>query len=338
MVAMEPGPAVLQGTQGGARPVGVPTVSVVVPVYRDWVSASRLCAELDTACARLGGAAVHVLLVDDGSPDGMQGWQAPTRHHLQSIRVLFLRRNLGHQRAIAAGLCHVHAELPCDAVLVMDADGEDRPDDAVTLIARALATPGRIVFAERRRRVEGLVFRAGYVLYRLLHRLLTGESVRVGNFSVVPASALPRLVCMAELWNHYAGAVFVSRLAYDTIPLDRGRRYHGHSRMNVAGLVSHGLAGISTYQDIVATRVLVTSSIAAVLTLVALVAVVGVRLFTDLAIPGWATYAAGLLLLLLAQIGAAAFGLVFTVLAGRRHLPFVPSRDYTTYVDRVEVL
>lgn len=316
----------------------VPRVFIVVPVYRDWVSASRLCAELDTACARLGGAAVHVLLVDDGSPDGLHGWQPSPCQHLASRRVLYLRRNLGHQRAIAAGLCHVHAELPCDAVLVMDADGEDRPEDAIALIARALATPGRILFAERRRRLEGLVFRAGYFLYRLLHRVLTGVSVRVGNFSVVPAAALPRLVCMAELWNHYAGAVFVSRLEYDTLPLDRGPRYHGQSRMNVTGLVTHGLAGISTFQDVVATRVLVASSIAAALTLLALMAVLGVRLFTDLAIPGWATDSVGLLLLLLAQLATAAFGLIFTVLAGRRHVSCVPSRDYAVYVDRVEVL
>ena len=43
--------------------------------------------------------------------------------------VLRLRRNVGHQRAIALGLTYLQVEAGCEAVIVMDADGEDRPAD-----------------------------------------------------------------------------------------------------------------------------------------------------------------------------------------------------------------
>jgi polyisoprenyl-phosphate glycosyltransferase len=311
-------------------------LAVVTPVYRDWESASLLCQALDEQCAHIPGVEMQVLLVDDGSPEeeGEQ-WEPPAPRWIRSIDVMLLRRNLGHQRAIATGLCHIQERVPCDAVLIMDADGEDRPEDAVRLVKRALEEPGQILFARRRKRLEGLVFRAGYSFYRFLHRILTGVPVSVGNFSVVPRPFLNRLVCMPELWNHYAGAVFKSQLPFDSVPIDRGQRYRGRSRMNLVSLVNHGLAGIATFQDVVATRILIAAVAGVLLTLAALAAVIGTRFFTGLAIPGWATYAAGLLLVLLLQLVALSFSLVFTLTANRANFPFLPSRDYRFFVEAV---
>src|SRR6476659_7883077 len=92
-------------------------ILVVTPVYRDWDSATLLCRELDECCSRVA-ADVHILLVDDGSPDGLLGWEPFEPQSIRSLNVLFLRRNLGHQRAISIGLCYTEANLPCDAVLV----------------------------------------------------------------------------------------------------------------------------------------------------------------------------------------------------------------------------
>ena len=73
--------------------------------------------------------------------------------------MLRLRRNLGHQRAIAIGLTYIQAQMTTayEAVVVMDGDGEDAPEDVPRLLARLEAEGGRsIVFAERTRRSESL--------------------------------------------------------------------------------------------------------------------------------------------------------------------------------------
>ena len=313
-------------------------VLVIAPVYRDWESASLLCRELDAQCAGIEGAEVSVLFADDGSPDGLSGWNPPALTSLRRVDALLLRRNVGHQRAIAVALCHVAETQECDAVLVMDADGEDRPEDAARLIRAAMAQPSRIVFAERRKRLESAGFQAGYHAYRLLHRVLTGIPVRMGNFSIVPASALTRLTSMSELWNHYVGAVFRSKLPFDRLPTNRGRRLRGTSRMDLIGLVHHGLAGIATFQDVVATRILLTTVAGSALVLVALLVVVGIRFGTDLAIPGWATFSAGLLIVLFAQLVAAAFSLVFVLITSRTAATFLPFRDCPAFVDRRQEL
>jgi len=305
-----------------------------MPVYKDWESASLLCRALDQQCADLPGFAVQALLIDDGSPEGIAGWEPFAPQNLRSLNVLYLRRNLGHQRAIAVGLCHVHDHLPCDAVLIMDADGEDRAEDIVRLVRKSAEGSGRILFAERRKRMEGLTFRFGYNFYRFVHKALTGISVRVGNFSVVPFAALGRLTSMSELWNHYAGAVFKSQLGFDSIPIDRGTRYRGHSHMNLVALVSHGLSGIASFYDVVATRILLANVAGVVVMLVGLIVVV----LTRLAIPGWASYVAGFLLILLLQLVGLSFSLVFTLVTNRVNYLFVPARDYGFFIDRVASL
>lgn len=306
---------------------------IVMPVFRDFDAAAVVCRAIDAEVARLPAVEARVLLVDDGSPAGTSGWAPFTPQALTGLDVLTLRRNLGHQRAIAIALCHLSDSGAADAVLIMDADGEDRPEDIPKLLAELEAEPGAMIFAERRKRLEGLTFRLGYLGYRTLHRLLTGVPVRVGNFSVLPASALARLVSMSELWNHYAGAALRSRLPQRRLPLDRGTRVLGRSQMGgLIPLMMHGISGIATFHDVVATRLLVASTSVVALLALALGMVGTIRFATTLAIPGWATYSGGLVLVLAIQVASVAFSLVLSLISSRTAATFIPCRDYAVFV------
>ncbi|MFP5235403.1 MAG: glycosyltransferase [Acidobacteriota bacterium] len=309
-----------------------------MPVYQDWESAALVCRAIDEHLASLSGVSVRVLLVDDGSPEDVQDWDLVATHSLTRIDVLRLHRNVGHQRAICAGICYVHDHIGSDAVLIMDADGEDRPEDAVHLIERAISNRNAVLFAGRRKRLEGIVFRIGYSFFRRLHRLLTGVPVRVGNFSILPSSVLSRLTSMPEMWNHYAGAVFKSKCRFEIIPMDRGRRVRGRSHMNITSLVTHGLSGIASFQETVATRILIANTVCLFLLLLALGLVVGVRLFTSMAVPGWATYTVGIIAILFTQVLAVSFSLVFSLISNRSSTAFIPSRDCAFFIDRLHPL
>src|SRR5262249_13427464 len=153
--------------------------------------------------------------------------------------------------------------------------------------------------AERAKRSEHWIFQLFYSLFQLLHYLLTSRQVRVGNFSVIPAARLASLVVVSEMWNHYAAAVYKSRQPLALVPTHRSRRLDGKSKMSFTNLVIHGLSAISVYGDTIGVRMLVASTILIVLTMAGLACVVAVRLLTDLAIPGWATFTAGTLLVIL---------------------------------------
>ena len=102
----------------------------------------------------------------------------------------------------------------------------------------------KMVFAVRAKRSEGRVFTLFYSLYKGLFKLLTGQSIHVGNFSLVPRRILHRLVHVSEIWNHYAVGVIKSKIPTVEILANRGRRMAGESRMNFVSLVVHGLSAI----------------------------------------------------------------------------------------------
>jgi polyisoprenyl-phosphate glycosyltransferase len=117
--------------------------------------------------------------------------------------VLRLAMNLGHRRPIAAGLSRIAKKRDdIDAVVVMDSDGEDRPEDVMRLCAANEGHPDAVTFAGRASRTESYAFRGGYRIYKVLFRPLTGRSINFGNFSLLPMPVVRRLVFMPELWNN----------------------------------------------------------------------------------------------------------------------------------------
>ena len=318
---------------GGDDPSRSTPLVILSPVYEDWAAAVVLLQHIDR---RLGeaGLRAEAVFVDDGSARLPSTEQGLRLKHVTRVTVLPLRRNLGHQRAIAVGLAFVEHNRPCRAVVVMDSDGEDSPDDIPRLVQRMDETHGeKLIFAERTKRLENASFQTLYQLYRWMHVLLTGISVRVGNFSIVPAAHLHRLVVVSELWNHYAAAVFASRIPHESIPTARARRIAGQSKMSFVALVAHGLAAMSVHSERLAVRVLAATMTAVAVAVVVLVVVLVIRMTTSLAIPGWASSVVLALLVLIAQLLTLSAVFVFTIMHRRSSAAFLPARDYQHYMD-----
>ena len=306
---------------------------VLMPVYNDWPLIPPLLVRLDAALAGAGLAA-EIVLADDGSttPPEPKLLEGARFRAIASVTVLHLGRNAGHQRALAIGLAYVNAARACGGVVVMDADGEDAPEDVPRLVAALGAGDGTIVFAGRSRRSEGLLFRVFYELYRLTHRLLTGRRIWFGNFSAVPARLLPRLVLLSELWNHYPSAVIKARIPFTSIPLPRARRLGGRSHMGLTGLILHGLGAIAVHGDVIGVRALVATLVAIVVCLSGITTVVLIRTVTDLAIPGWASAVVGLLVAILLQAVLLSLVFIFVTLNSRDYAAVIPRRDYADYI------
>ena len=79
-------------------------------------------------------------------------------------------------------------------------------------------------------------------------------------------------------------------------------------------------------------RLLIVSALGALATACGIVAVVMIRFLTTLAIPGWATFAAGILLLLMVQCVSASLVFVLAVLLGRQGFGFCPMLDYVPFI------
>lgn len=302
---------------------------ILMPVYNDWAALSLLLPILEREL-KANELRTTILLVDDGSTMTFHGsLEQGVFQSIERIDVLSLRRNIGHQRAIAVGLSYIAANHPGNTVVVMDADGEDNPKDVPRLVRECVANEGKkIVFAARIRRSEGWTFTFFYHLYRLIHFLLTGVRVRVGNFSVIPPNILTRLVAVSELWNHYAAAAHKAKLPITLVPTVRVERLDGTPSMDLVSLVVHGLSAMAVFGDRIGVRLLIVVSLGMLFAVAALITVVIIRFITDLAIPGWATYVTGFLLLMLMQMLLVVLVFVFVILAGRNAVNVIPTRDY----------
>jgi hypothetical protein len=307
---------------------------ILIPIYNDWAAAGLLLPRLDRVLAAATRTA-DVLLIDDGSTTPVpKHWPGADWCALDCIDVLSLRRNVGHQRAIAIALAYIERFRTPDAVVLMDGDGEDAPEDVPRLLARLGETErSTVVFAERTRRAESAAFRVFYALYRWTHRLLTGISVRVGNFSVIPFPVLRRLVVVSELWNHYAAAVYKARVPRVSVPTVRQPRLAGRSRMNFVDLVMHGLSALSVHAELVGVRLLVVTGILVFGMVSALLAIGGVQLLAPLTMPPWTPTAIGVLLIVLLQLLAFTSLFALLVLHSRSHPTFIPARDYEYFID-----
>lgn len=305
---------------------------ILIPVFNDWDSLGMLLPCLDMVL-RTAGLSAELLVVDDGSTQPISAaLGAGPYQAISKVEVLELWRNVGHERAIATGLAYAQDKMHGSTVLIMDGDGEDNPHDVPRLVHKFQREERRkIIFAGRGKRSESLWFRLCYQLFKLVHLLFTGHKAQVGSFSILPWEVLDRLVVTSELWNHYAAAVYKARFPVDILPTQRGRRLAGRSRMNFAALVIHGLSAISVFGDIVGVRLLVATGLLILLASASLIAATTLRLATNMAIPGWATYTTGLLAVILLQAVMMSLMFSFIILSTRQGSAFLPVRDYHYY-------
>lgn len=283
------------------------TTWIFTPIYRDVRSFrilhERLLEELS------GGAAaadeIRFVAIDDTAG---QDPEVASLLELDDVTVLQPPFNLGHQRALVYALRKALPRIADDdAVVTLDADGEDRPEDLPRLLDALDARPRaerKVVLALRTKRRESIGFKLLYRLFRLLFRSLTGATVRSGNFAVMPGSIARRALLHPTFDLAYSSAILALDLPIEFVPCERGERYEGRSKMTYGKLAMHGLRMLMPFTDRIAVRALGAFVFFGVLGAALAAIVVCLKLFTSSAVPGWTSYIAlGALIVSLVALG-----------------------------------
>ncbi len=313
---------------------------IVTPVFNDWESLEVLIRKIDevaSSSSLFDTVDISMVAINDGST---VGWDlkdlSGVLNKFSAIEVLNLSRNLGHQKAIAVALAFAAKERQQDIVIVMDSDGEDRPEDIVRLMEAHEKSADKFIFAKRKKRSEGIIFSAFYRAYKLIYRILTGTSISFGNFCLIPRNLLNILVHVSEIWNHFSAGAIRSKLPITTIESVRGKRLRGSSSMNLTTLIIHGLSAVSVQIDFVAVRLLISFICLMIFSVLSILAVIAVKFLTPFATPGWATTVVFGFTLIVIQAFFISLFLVFIILTYRTQKLFIPYYDYSNYVGSVE--
>jgi glycosyltransferase involved in cell wall biosynthesis len=308
-------------------------VAIVTPVFEDRESFAELCRHLgDLKLA--DGAEIYLIAVDDGSVAATPEIAA---FHAAGVKgeILRLARNVGHQGAIAIGLARTAELSDVVACVVMDCDGEDKPEKIPDLLKAIADNAADVAAAERAKRSESLAFRAFYAVYKQVFRFATGQKLRFGNFMALSPAALARLAGMGESWVHVAAAVVKARLRRRDVLIDRGARYAGASKMNFPSLVLHGMRAVMVFSDLVLTRMALALGAMAGLVVAAVAGALTVKLL-GYATPGWVTLVTGFALSLFLQTALIAMMTLMVSSLGRMESPAQVRARAREFIARIE--
>ena len=225
---------------------------ILIPLYNDWKSVSKLLDEIDLQI-NSWDSEVSVVIINDASTEERSGLDSDYKK-IKSVKILNMKENRVHQRCIAAGLKYICEKEDFDRVIIMDADGEDRPEELSDFFKKAQENPSMTITGNRYKRSEGFIFRTLYEMHKLLTLIFTGKLIKFGNFSCLPKDHVKQLIQRPYLWNSYSSSVVRTISDRTFIPSIRGVRYVLPSKINFTGLVFHSLAIISVFRNAVIIR------------------------------------------------------------------------------------
>ena len=117
-------------------------IIILIPVYNDWKSVFKLLENIDEQI-KDWDVEVSVLIINDASTESRSKNEI-SFNKIKSIRILNMKQNRGHARCNAAGLKYLTEKEDFDHVVLMDGDGEDRPEELGLLFSKSKENPRKI--------------------------------------------------------------------------------------------------------------------------------------------------------------------------------------------------
>ncbi|WCO65512.1 glycosyltransferase family 2 protein [Iamia majanohamensis] len=206
-----------------------PHLSVLLPAYNEAENLAELVPEIGKVL-EAAGISHEIVVVDDGSTDGtrkvMEGLRSDT------VRSIRLRRNSGKSAALAVGVEQVQGEL----LALMDADGQDDPEELPRLMAHMDEAGLDLVTGRRSVRNDRFVKRTTSKLYNGATARVTGVPGRDFNSglkvmttelarSVELYGELHRYIPVLAVWNGYK---------VGEVDVEHHERRHGSSKFGRA--------------------------------------------------------------------------------------------------------
>jgi len=227
-------------------------IIILIPLFNDWKSVSRLLNKIDLQVNNWNSE-ISILIVNDASTEKRSGLEFNFKK-IKLVKILNMKKNTVHQRCIAAGLKYICKNEDFDRVIIMDADGEDRPEELNDFFNKAQENPNMTITGNRFKRSEGIIFKFLYEAHKLLTLVFTGKLIKFGNFSSLPKIHVEQLIQKSYLWNSYSSSIVKTINDRTFIPSIRGLRYVLPSKMNFTALIFHSLAIISVFRNWVIIR------------------------------------------------------------------------------------
>lgn len=220
-----------------------PALSVVVPLKDEQDTIDALHQRLRST---LDGMSLtsELVLVDDGSTDATPVLLADILRRDESVRVVRLSRNFGHQAAVTAGIDHARGR----AIVIMDGDLQD-PPELIPSLVDAWRCGFDVVYAVRRRRVAAWPMRVAYTAFYRIFRQVSDVDMPLdsGDFCLIDRRVARAMRALPETSRFVRGLRSYVGFRQTGVPYDRPARSAGASKYGLRALVLLACDGLISF-------------------------------------------------------------------------------------------
>jgi glycosyltransferase involved in cell wall biosynthesis len=287
-----------------------PVLSVVIPCYNEAaglaISVDIILQKLQQLCEK---NSIHgdsfILFIDDGSKDTT--WGIITKFAGKKVRGLKLSNNVGHQKALIAGLHY--AANKCDCCVTIDADLQDDLEVLEAMIG-SFTNGNQVVYGVRNNRDVDSAFKrkTAQFFYRILKMMKVDIIYNHADFRLAGNKVLVELSRYQETHIFLRGIFPLMGFKSDIIYYERKDRQQGSTNYSFRKMVRLAIDGITSFSAFPLKLITITGFIVFTGCIFAIIWVI-IVIILGKNIPGWSSitlpmyFLGGIQLLALGIIG-----------------------------------
>jgi polyisoprenyl-phosphate glycosyltransferase len=285
---------------------GTVLYSIVVPVYNEELvvleSYNRLKKVMDGL-----NEPYEIVFVNDGSRDKTAAIVSEICEMDKNIRLIDFSRNFGHQLAITAGMDYAEGE----AIVVIDGDLQD-PPEVIPKMAEKWKEGYDVVYGKRVERKGDTFFKkfTAAVFYRFLKSMTDVDiPVDTGDFRLIDRRVAEALKQVNERNRYIRGIISWLGFKQTGVEFSRDLRFAGVTKYPLKKMLKFAFDAITSFSYKPLKLASYAGMLISLFSFIYLIVVLCQKLFTQSALPGWASILAvnlffnGIVLIILGIIG-----------------------------------
>ncbi len=269
-------------------------ISIVVPVFNEQDNIDNFYQEVIKYMEK-EPYTFEIIFVDDGSGDATPLILERLTNADDRVRALILARNFGHQVALTCGLDYANG----DAVITMDGDMQHPPELLPQLIAKW--QDGFQVVQTVRINTEGVSWFKSFtsgMFYKLMNAVSNIKVTEGGSdFRLLDKQVVASFRRFRERARFIRGMISAIGYRQTYIEFVAPKRFAGQSKFSLKRMLHFALDGITAYSKTPLRFAFYIGIAMGFGSIILTLHVLYIKLFTEEAVPGWATITASILLL-----------------------------------------
>ena len=263
-------------------------ISIVIPVFNDADVIKELFLRLK-ATLNLFNFPCEIILVDDGSRDNSLSQIDEHAGILAGyeLRIISMMRNFGQMAALTAGIENAQGKY----TVLMDCDLQDRPEDIEALYKKIKNSKLPMIICKRKSRDDSFIKKLGSNFFHYLSTKFINLKfpTNAGVFRIFETSYYQKIAVLSDSTTPPLSLMYWAGIKYDTIKLDRDKRFAGKSGYNLSSMVSLALDRIFSYSTTPIRLATYLGIVIGLISIVTSIVLVARKILYGGIVPGWTT-------------------------------------------------